>query len=134
MLYPVAIDQQTEGFVAHVPDLPALTVSGDSVADVIRNARLAISEHLQAVVDQGEPLPKVNDLSVHLDNAEFYGRIWAIVSLESAYFVPKVTDIALKLPKKTLDAIHVHLKSSDPEEIQAFIIKTINERLQVETL
>lgn len=129
MLYPVAIDHQAQGFVAHVPDLPALTIEGDNVADVIRNARVAIGDYLQAMVDQGEPLPKVRDLSVHLDNADFYGCIWAIVSLESAYFVPKVTDIALKLPQNTLSAIHQHLKSSDPQAIQAFIVETITQRL-----
>lgn len=131
MLYPVAIDKQDDGFVAEVPDLPELSITGESVADVIRNARLAISEQLQAIVDQGRPLPNVRDLSTHLDNADFFGRIWAIVSLESAYFIPKTTNVALHLPQKMLTAIYDQTQSDDPQALQAFILDAINLRLGV---
>ena len=119
MLYPVAIYEDGANFTAQVPDLPNLTITGESMADVIRNARVIISEHLQSLTDAGEDVPSANDLSVHLDNAAFYGCVWAIVSLDSENFAKTMVTFPLNLPKKVLDAICQQLDNTDNETIQA---------------
>lgn len=130
MLYPVTIYQKEGQFIAHAPDLPTLSFVGENMADVIRNARLTIIEHLQALAEQGKPLPKGNDLSVHLDNPEFFGQTWAIISLDSLRFSQAMVAYQLALPEKILNDIHRTLgDNASLDDVQAFILTAIQDKL-----
>lgn len=134
MFYPVAIYEQDQQFFATVPDLPSLNIVGESMADVIKNARIVIIDYLQSLADNNQPLPKGNDINLHLDNPEFLGYIWAIISLDSLRFAQKTIHYPLMLPKALLDGIynalgntHTHLES---DGIQAFILTAIEDKLK----
>lgn len=130
MLYPVAIYQANGQFVAHTPDLPALSIMGENMADVIRNARSIIIDHLQELADKNEPIPKGSDLGHHLDNPDFFGQTWAIISLDSLRFSQATIAYQLNIPKKLLDEIYATLGSgANVDAVQDFIISSVQQKL-----
>lgn len=133
MIYPVAIQKDPNNntpFVAIVPDLPNLHIEGDSMADVIHNARLVIMAHLQSKAENNEPIASGQDISVHLDNPKFFGHTWAIISLDSLRFTQSTLTYHLTLPKTTLDAICRTLgDNASPELVQAFMLDAIKHKL-----
>lgn len=127
MLYSVAIYQKDQQFFAKVPDLPMLDISGASMADVIGNAKLVIIDHLQRLVNEGQALVDGQDIGVHLNNPEFFGHTWAIISLDSMRFAQKTIDYHLAIPKPTLDKIYQQLgDTASVDKVQAFIIDAIH--------
>lgn len=140
MFYPVAIYEKNQQFFATVPDLPSLTIVGESMADVIKNARIVIIDYLQSLADSNQPLPQGNDINLHLDNPEFLGYIWAIISLDSLRFAQKTVHYPLTLPKALLDGIYRTLGDTsyaqldnsvdNSDGVQAFILAAIEDKLK----
>lgn len=130
MLYPIAIYQANGRFVAHAPDLPTLPMTGETMADVIHNARMAIIEYLQKLANQKQPIPKGKEISEHLDNPDYFGRTWAIISLDSLRFHQETIAYELLLPKNMLDGIYQRLGGEVAmEKVQAFILGAIQDKL-----
>lgn len=130
MLYPVAIYQKDQQFFAKVPDLPMLEICGEGMADVIGNAKLVIIDYLQGLLDEGQPLVDGQDIGVHLNNPEFFGYTWAIISLDSLRFAQKTVDYHLAMPKAILDAIYQQLgDTASVDKVQAFILEAITATL-----
>lgn len=124
MLYPVAIFQQDNLFRAKIPDLPELTaIEGNSMADTITQVRHIIINHLQRLSDNDEPIPVGQELNIHLQNPEFLGHTWAIISLDSLRFVTRTLPINLNIPKALVNQMHTQLikeqKISPEHEIEA---------------
>lgn len=129
MLYPITIHHEKEQFVAYAPDLPNLTFTGDNMADVIRNARFVMIEHLQALAEQGKPIPKGNDLSVYLDNPKFLGQTWAVISLDSLKF-SQATTHQFPLSERVLGEIYQALgENATLDDVHTFVITAIQEKL-----
>lgn len=135
MFYTIAIHQHNGEFIAEVPDLPALTIYGDTMAGVLSNARLSIIEHLQALADNDTPIPDGKEIGAHLDNPKYYGHTWAIVSLDSLRFAPKTLSYPLDIPNRLLAQIYDQLgNKADNELVQAFIIDAISQKLSEDNL
>lgn len=135
MFYTVAIHQHNGEFIAEVPDLPTLTICGDTMADVLSNARLSIIEHLQHLTDNDAPIPDGKEINVHLDNPKYYGHIWAIVSLDSLRFAPKTLSYHLDIPSRLLVQIYDNLgNQANNELVQAFIIDAVSQKLSEDSL
>lgn len=132
MIYPVAIHKENGHFFAKVPDLPSLQIDGASMADVIENARLVIIEHLQNLADNNLPINEGQDISVHLDNAEFFGHTWAIISLDSLRLAQTTLSYRLDLPKSMLAAIQNSV-GGDGKLAEQFILDAIREKLAKNT-
>lgn len=130
MLYPVAIYQKNQQYFAKVPDLPTLEINGESMADVIGNAKLVIIDYLQGLMDEGQPLVDGQDIGVHLNNPEFFGHTWAIISLDSMRFAQKTIDCHLPIPKATFDAIYKKLgETASVDKVQDFMVRAISDAL-----
>ena len=54
----LAAGDQQSGYQARVPDLPGLSVSGASIADLVAAAREAIQRELQRLTDEGQEWPR----------------------------------------------------------------------------
>lgn len=135
MIYPVAIRPQNTtdnrtNFVANVPDLPDLHIEGETMADVIRNAQAVITTHLQARAEKNQPIRSGQDISVHLDNPDFFGCTWAIISLDSLRFTQAILNYPLSLPKMILDSIYEHVgENADTDVVDGFIVDAIKQKL-----
>jgi predicted RNase H-like HicB family nuclease len=57
MKYMVVIERGPTSFGAYVPDLPGCVAAGESREEVLELVREAIEMHLQALREQGEPVP-----------------------------------------------------------------------------
>ena len=51
-------DQAEGGYSVRVPSLPGLHTQGDSYEDALRNARDAITFHLECLEAEGESIPE----------------------------------------------------------------------------
>lgn len=58
MRYAIVIEQGPESYGAYVPDLPGCVAAAKSRAEVIKLIREAIELHLEAMQEEGLPLPK----------------------------------------------------------------------------
>ena len=59
MRYLVELDgsEPGVGYDVTVPDLPGCTSAGDSLDEALRNAKEAITLHVEAMIADGEPVP-----------------------------------------------------------------------------
>jgi predicted RNase H-like HicB family nuclease len=57
MSYLVVIEQGDESFGAYVPDLPGCAAVGATNEEALRLVREAIALHIQALKEQGLPVP-----------------------------------------------------------------------------
>jgi predicted RNase H-like HicB family nuclease len=58
MTYTVLLEGGDDGWGGIVPDLPGLLVLGDTRDDVIAQAPDVIADYLDALRDDGDPIPK----------------------------------------------------------------------------
>jgi len=58
MNYLVVIEKGDNGFGAYVPDLPGCAAVGETEAEVVRLIQEAIRLHLEALREQGQPIPQ----------------------------------------------------------------------------
>lgn len=58
MSYLVVIERGKDGFGAYVPDLPGCVAVGETEEEALRLAREAIALHLEALQEQGLPVPE----------------------------------------------------------------------------
>jgi predicted RNase H-like HicB family nuclease len=58
MKYAIVIERSARGFGACVPDLPGSVAVGENEGEVRRLIRTAIALHLEALREQGGPVPE----------------------------------------------------------------------------
>ncbi len=58
MSYLVVIERGDTSFGAHVPDLPGCVAVGETEEEALRLVREAITFHLEALAEQGLPIPE----------------------------------------------------------------------------
>jgi predicted RNase H-like HicB family nuclease len=56
--YAVVFEQSARNWAAYVPDLPGCVATGRTRDEAHRRIRSAIALHVQALRDQGEPVPE----------------------------------------------------------------------------
>jgi predicted RNase H-like HicB family nuclease len=57
MKYAVVVEQGSDSFGAHVPDLPGCVAVADTKEEVLRLIQEAIEFHLEGLREDGEPVP-----------------------------------------------------------------------------
>ena len=57
MRYAVVIEEETESWGAHVPDLPGCAAVGASRDEVLRLIKEAIEFHLDGLMEDHQPIP-----------------------------------------------------------------------------
>lgn len=58
MDYTVIYEETPTGFSAYLPDLPGCVAAGATRAEVERLIRSAVKMHLEAMREDGEPMPR----------------------------------------------------------------------------
>jgi predicted RNase H-like HicB family nuclease len=62
----IIIEAGEENFSAYSPDLPGCVATGKTYDDVLKNMSDAISMHLEALSESGEPLPETFSLATYV--------------------------------------------------------------------
>jgi predicted RNase H-like HicB family nuclease len=58
MEYLVVVEKGKSSYGAYVPDLPGCVVAADSRREVMKLIREAITLHIQALCESGQPIPE----------------------------------------------------------------------------
>lgn len=67
MRYTVIVEQGEASWGAYVPDLPGCVAAADSREEVLQLIREAIDLHLEALIEQGEPIPSAHSTSESIE-------------------------------------------------------------------
>lgn len=71
--YAIVIERTGNGYGAHVPDLPGCIAAGATIEETEQLIREAIEMHLEAMREDGNPIPKpvtrVDYVEVHEQSA-----------------------------------------------------------------
>jgi predicted RNase H-like HicB family nuclease len=65
--YAVIIEKGAANYGAHVPDLPGCVAVGDTVEEVEKLIREAIELHLEAMREDGDPIPEPTTLATYVE-------------------------------------------------------------------
>ena len=60
----MVVEPDDHEFHAYCPALKGLHVFGESQSDALENAKIAISDYLESLVEHGEPIPVGPELTV----------------------------------------------------------------------
>ncbi len=104
MRYPIAIEpgDDTHAWGVVSPDLPGCFSAGDTLDEAIANASEAITLWIETVLDDGGDIPKPGSVSVHRENPEFAGWIWALVEVDPALLEDQTERVNITLPRRVL--------------------------------
>jgi predicted RNase H-like HicB family nuclease len=104
MKYPIAIEPGTDGtaFGVVFPDLPGCFSAGDTFDEAIENAKEAAEAHIEAMIDDGESIPKPSSLAEVAKNEEFKGWIIGFVQVDLDQLSDKTERINISLPRRVL--------------------------------
>ncbi|KAA6101463.1 MULTISPECIES: type II toxin-antitoxin system HicB family antitoxin [Pantoea] len=107
MFYPIAIEagDETTAYGVTVPDLPGCFSAGDTLEEAVKNAKEAITGHLELMVELGQDIPAVSDLKSLMKSAEFAGYVWVLVDVDVTRILGGSEKINVTLPKLLIDRI-----------------------------
>ena len=80
--YPIVIHKDpASAYGVTVPDLPGCFTVGDTIEDVLKQAREAIECHLEGLLLHGDPIPEPKTIASHQDNPDYAGGQWEAVAV-----------------------------------------------------
>ena len=111
MRYPVVIHKdKTSDYGVTVPDLPGCFSAGDSLEAALTQAVEAIECHLEGLLLDGDEIPPAQSIETHLENRDYTGGTWALVSVDLSRLASKAKRINITLPERVLALVDEHAK------------------------
>jgi predicted RNase H-like HicB family nuclease len=107
MRYPVLVEPGTRksAYGVVVPDLPGCFAAGETLDEALHNAREAILLHLEALLDEGEPVPEASPLERHAHDPEYVEWIRAVVDVDISQIQGPARRINVTIPARVLHKI-----------------------------
>lgn len=103
MRFPVVIHKDPESeYGVSVPDLPGCFSAGATMDEALSEVVEAIELHLDALLQDYEPLPTPQPLEVHQDHPDYAGGVWALVTIDLSKISGKVKRVNITLPERIL--------------------------------
>jgi predicted RNase H-like HicB family nuclease len=99
MKYPVVL--HTDNGVSYgvtVPDVLGCFSAGDTFDEALEMAEEAIFNHLELMLEDGEEIPAANPVSIHKDNPDYAGGVWAVIDVDITPLLGKSEKINVTLP------------------------------------
>ena len=114
MKYPIAIELggDTYAFGGVVPGLEGYFSAGDTMEEAIDNAKGAIEQWLETIIDAGGAVATAKPIAHHQSDYDFKNWVWAIVSIDLANLSDKVDRVNVTLPARVLRRINANSKAS----------------------
>ncbi len=107
MEFPIAIHKD-DGSVygVTVPDVVGCYSYGDTIEDAIRNAREAITSHIETMIELGEDVEfTCSSIEELVNKDEFAGAVWALADVDITKLDTKPERINISLPRFVLHKI-----------------------------
>ena len=113
MKFIIAIEPgtQTSAWGVAVPDLPGCFSAGDSLDEAMDNARQAIDQHVEIMIEDGAPTPRARSLAVLQADAAYAGWVWAVIDVPVEKYLGPADKINITVPRLVLARIDEYAKS-----------------------
>ena len=113
MKFIIAIEPGTDtsAWGVAVPDLPGCFSAGDTLDDAMANARQAIDQHVEIMIEDGAPIPISRSLAVIQADPAYAGWVWAVVDVPVEKYLGPAEKINITVPRMVLTRIDEYAKS-----------------------
>lgn len=106
MQFPVVLHKDAAAdYGVSIPDLPGCFSAGATVAQALDNTLEAMALHFEGLVADNQPLPRAQEIDVHISNPDFDGGIWAVVDFDITPYLGKSVRFNASLPENLLQRI-----------------------------
>lgn len=133
MEFPIAIHKD-DGSVygVTVPDIPGCFSWGETIEDAIRNARQAVTSHIETMVEHGQDIDFTCSAIEALSREEAYaGAIWALADVDISKLDSKPERINVSFPRFVLRKIDAYVEKRH-ETRSGFLARVALEALALE--
>jgi len=113
MKFIIAIEPGTDtsAWGVAVPDLPGCFSAGDTLDEAMANARQAIDQHVEIMIEDGAPIPIARSLADIQADAAYTGWVWAVVDVPVEKYLGPAEKINITVPRMVLARIDEYAKS-----------------------
>ena len=113
MTFIIAIEPGTDttAWGVAVPDLPGCFSAGDSLDEALENARQAIDQHVEVMIEDGAPVPTARPLAQWQADPTYAGWVWAVVEVPVEKYLGPAEKINITVPRLVLARIDEYAKS-----------------------
>ena len=103
MRYPVVIHKDEDSaYGVTVPDLPGCFSAGETLEEALSSSQEAILSHIEALLMDGEAVPKQKPLEEHRTNDNYADGVWALVDADVSKLSGKRVRMNITLPERVL--------------------------------
>lgn len=81
-----------------MPDVVGYFSAGDTFDEALEMVEEAIFSHLELMLEDGEEIPVANPISIHKDNPDYAGGVWAVIDVDITPLLGKSKKINVTLP------------------------------------
>jgi len=122
MKYPVAIHKDLDScFGVSVPDVPGCFSAGETVDEALKNAREAISDHLEILAEEGAIAPAPSDIDKHYAHPDYKGATWAYIDVDVTAYLGGTEKATITLPKLLIKKIDAAVAAGGAKSRSAFL-------------
>jgi predicted RNase H-like HicB family nuclease len=113
MKFIIAIEPGTEttAWGVVVPDLPGCFSAGDTLDEAMENARQAIDQHVEIMIEDGMNIPPARSVSALQADPEYAGWVWAVVDVPVEKYLGPAEKINITVPRLVLARIDDYAKA-----------------------
>jgi len=120
--YPVVIHKDKDSdYGVTVPDLPGCFSAGETLEDVLENAKEAIMCHVEGLMMDGEPVPNATSIENHRNNKSYKDGIWALVPVDLTKISGKAKRINITIPERLLAQVDHFAKDKGEKRSGLFL-------------
>ncbi|HCH33182.1 MAG TPA: hypothetical protein DE045_09590 [Oceanospirillaceae bacterium] len=115
MIYSVAVELGTSDndYGVVVPDIKGCFSSGSSFEEALKNAKDAISFHLEGLAEHGQLPPVPKGVDEHMSNHEFDGWVWGMIEIDVRPYLGNSSKINVTLPDLVTKQIDDIVKTTE---------------------
>ena len=113
MKFMIALEPGTDAAAwgVAVPDVPGCFSAANTMEEAMENARLAIEQHVEVLIEDGVPIPKPRSLAHWQADPDYAGWVWAVVDVPVEKYLGPAEKINITVPSLVLARIDEYAKS-----------------------
>jgi len=95
-----------------VPDIPGCASYGDTINEALRNAKDAITQHIETMLEEGMDIDiRASNIDDLKDQDDYAGGTWALVNVDMAKLDARPERINISIPRFVLNKIDCFAES-----------------------
>ncbi len=111
MRFPIVIHKDPQSdFSVLVPDLLGCYSAGSDIDEAMSMVKEAIECHLEGMLIDGEPIPKIVPIEKHQQNIEYKDGIWGIIEIDLSKLSVKSKRVNITIPENLLHTVDQYAK------------------------